>query len=93
MPVGIADFIKIPKWAKYVVLIAVVLGATIEIPLTGLINVFDLGTNVSIGDIFFAPFAFALGHIGIGVDFKSFTVLIILSIVLIGMLSMQKGGT
>ncbi len=92
MPVGIADFVQLPKWAKYIVLIALVLGATIEIPLTGFLNIFSPGTNVSVGDIFFAPIAFALSFIGIPINFQEFALLIIFGVLLLAMLTMQQGG-
>lgn len=92
MPVGIADFVILPRWAKYVVLIAIVMGATIEIPLTGLINIFSPGTNVSIGDIFFAPFSFALSSLGIAIDFKTFAILIVFGSVILAMITIQKGS-
>lgn len=90
MPVSISDFVIMPRWAKYIVLIAVVLGATIEIPLTGLINIFDLGTDFSLGDFLFAPLFIALSFLGVAIDFRGFALLIIFGVVILAMLTFQK---
>ncbi len=92
MPVGISDFMTLPKWAKYIILIAIILGASIEIPFTGLLNIFSPGQNVSVGDIFFFPFSFALSFIGIAINFKEFAILIILGIVILAMITIQQGA-
>ena len=68
MVLGVSDFVKIPEQAKYIIMIALVMGATITIPVL----------NISIGDILFSPFSFALSFMGIPVSFKEFAILIML---------------
>lgn len=90
MPIAISDFVKIPTAFKYVLMFALLVGATIEIPFSGLVNVFDLGQNFSIGDIFFAPLAFGLGFIGIQTSFPQFVILIVLVGLILFMGTMNK---
>lgn len=90
MPIGLADFVKIPTAFKYVLLFGLLAGATIEIPFSGIINVFDVGKDISIGEIFFAPIAFGLGFIGIPVTFRQFVILVVLVGLILFMGTMNK---
>lgn len=92
MPIGLADFVKIPTAFKYLLLFGLLAGATIKIPFSGIINVFDIGVDISIGEIFFAPIAFGLGFIGggISVTFPQFVILVVLVGLILFMGTMNK---
>ena len=90
MPIGLADFVKIPTAFKYVLLFGLLAGATIKIPFSGIINVFDIGVDISIGEIFFAPIAFGLGCIGITATFNQFVILVVLVGLILFMGTMNK---
>ena len=90
MPIGLADFVKIPTAFKYVLLFGLLAGATIKIPFSGIINVFDIGVDISIGEIFFAPIAFGLGFIGITATFNQFVILVVLVGLILFMGTMNK---
>ena len=74
MPLAISDFIKIPTSFKYIVLFGVLVGATIQIPFSGIL----LGSDTALGEIFFEPFRLGLEAIGIFVNFQLFVILVVL---------------
>lgn len=72
------------------ILFGLLIGATITIPFSGLVNVFNIGEDFSIGEIFFAPIAFSLSFIGIAVNFKQFVILVVIVGIILFMGTMNK---
>ena len=85
MPIGLADFAKMPDSFKFIIFIAILMGMAIPI------NAF--GIEFVIGDIFFIPISFALSTISNGViqiTFQMFFVLVM--VVLLYMFTMKVCG-
>lgn len=90
MPISLSDFVKIPTAFKYIILFGILAGATIKIPFSGIINVFEVGKDIAIGEIFFAPTAFVLGIIGITATFPQFAILVVFVGLILFMGTMRK---
>ena len=70
---GLADdFLALPTGLKLLVGFVIVLGASIKFPII----------NISVGQIVFAPFTFAIGFLGVSFTWDLFVVLYGLGLVL-----------
>lgn len=74
------DFLLLPNWLKYLVLISILLGTTVTIPLIG----------IRVGDIFSPFFNFIFGGLGIGISYKEFVIIVCIIFVVILGLSLRK---
>ncbi len=76
MPIAFSDFAQLPRPFKYAFAFLLLMGGAVKIQII----------NLSIGDIFFAPFSFLFAQFGIHITYELFAILVGLFIVIWGVI-------